>query len=121
MLAAAGAARRCGTPAAASAVRLMSSASATSVVAPSYASGASAAPLVGLTVGAALDAAVAAHGSGRAVVSPAQRVRWTYDEFGAQVDALAAGFLKLGLVRGDRCVVHNLSVVYLLCGRAASH
>lgn len=82
---------------------------------PSYASGASAAPLVGLTVGAALDAAVAAHGSGRAVVSPAQRVRWTYDEFGAQVDALAAGFLKLGLVRGDRCVVHNLPALYLLC------
>ena len=31
-----------------------------------------------------------------------QAVRWTWREFAAQVDELAAGFLELGLQRGDR-------------------
>ncbi|MCB9931569.1 MAG: AMP-binding protein [Alphaproteobacteria bacterium] len=45
---------------------------------------------------------VAAHGPREAAVFCEQGVRWTWDEFDREVDALAGGLLKLGLAKGDR-------------------
>ncbi len=50
----------------------------------------------------ALKRTVAAHTDREAAVFCQQGVRWTWGEFDRQVDALAAGLLKLGLERGDR-------------------
>ncbi len=69
---------------------------------PSYVRGADAPPLLEITIGAALAEAAAKWGSERALVSAHQDIRWTYRELLKRVDDLAAGFLKLGLVRGDR-------------------
>ena len=68
----------------------------------SYVSGASARPLLGQTIGAAFDAACAAHPDQMALISRHQKIRWTYAELKTEVDALAAGFLALGLEPGDR-------------------
>jgi fatty-acyl-CoA synthase len=68
----------------------------------SYVSGPSARPLLGQTIGAAFDAACAAHPHIPALISRHQKIRWTYAEMGARVDALAAGLLALGLEPGDR-------------------
>ena len=59
-------------------------------------------PLLGETVGVCFDRAVAAHSEVEALVVPHQGVRWTYAELGRRVDELAAGFVGLGLVPGDR-------------------
>lgn len=45
---------------------------------------------------------VAAFGDRDAVVFSEAGVRWTWSEFDREVDALAAGLLKLGLKKGDR-------------------
>jgi fatty-acyl-CoA synthase len=68
----------------------------------SYVSGASAKPLLGETIGAAFDAACAAHPHIPALISRHQKIRWTYAELKERVDALAAGLLALGLEPGDR-------------------
>ena len=68
----------------------------------SYVSGASATPLLGQTIGAAFDAACAAHPHTLALISRHQKIRWTYAEMRARVDDLAAGLLALGLEPGDR-------------------
>jgi fatty-acyl-CoA synthase len=68
----------------------------------SYVSGASTKPLLGLTIGAAFDAACAAHPDVPALISRHQKIRWTYAEMRTRVDALAAGLLALGLEPGDR-------------------
>jgi fatty-acyl-CoA synthase len=68
----------------------------------SYVSGPSTRPLLGLTIGAAFDAACAAHPRTMALISRHQKIRWTYAEMQARVDALAAGLLGLGLEPGDR-------------------
>ena len=44
-----------------------------------------------------------------ALVSPSHDVRWTWKEFAERVDALAAGFLALGLERGARIGVWSLN------------
>ena len=54
------------------------------------------------TIPDVFKATVAAHGDRDAVVSVAQDARLTWAAFDAEVDALAAGFLKLGLAKGDR-------------------
>jgi fatty-acyl-CoA synthase len=64
--------------------------------------GADAPPLLEQTIGEALDAAVARVPDALALISCHQDIRWTYREFGARVDALAAGFAALGLGPGDR-------------------
>lgn len=69
---------------------------------PSYVCGVSDAPLLYLTVGQALDRAVALHGERDALIVRHQGVRYSWREFQAAVDALAAGLLTLGLERGDR-------------------
>ncbi|WP_018682563.1 AMP-binding protein [Actinokineospora enzanensis] len=68
----------------------------------SYSSGTSATPLLGDTIGACLDRAVAEHGDQDAVVDRAAGRRWTYREFDAEVAAVAHGLLGLGVGKGDR-------------------
>ena len=59
--------------------------------------------------GAALEQAARRWGDREALVSPSHDVRWTWNELAEQVDALAAGFLALGLERGDRIGVWSLN------------
>ena len=75
----------------------------------SYVSGVSDAPLLGETIGRSLDLAVQRWGSRDALVSPSHHVRWSWKELAERVDALAAGFLALGLERGARIGVWSLN------------
>jgi fatty-acyl-CoA synthase len=75
----------------------------------SYVCGISDAPLLGDTIGRCLDQAAARWGKREALVSPSHGVRWTWREFACHVDALAAGFLALGLERGARIGVWSLN------------
>jgi fatty-acyl-CoA synthase len=69
---------------------------------PSYASGTSAQPLLGDTIGDNLDRTAATFPDRDALVEVMTGRRWSYREFVAQVDALALGLLDLGLAKGDR-------------------
>ncbi|UPK27205.1 AMP-binding protein [Bradyrhizobium sp. 195] len=75
----------------------------------SYVCGISEAPLLGNTIGRSLDQAVQRWGNREALVSPSHGVRWTWREFAERVDALAAGFLALGLERGQRIGIWSLN------------
>jgi fatty-acyl-CoA synthase len=75
----------------------------------SYVCGISDAPLLGDTIGGCLDRAAQRWGDREALVSPSHDVRWTWKEFAERVDALAAGFLALGLERGARIGVWSLN------------
>ncbi len=68
----------------------------------SYSSGASAAPLLGDTIGANFDAAVSRYGEREALVDRPAGRRWTYAELAADVDAVALGLLAMGIAKGDR-------------------
>ncbi|MGZ4630943.1 AMP-binding protein [Oryzihumus sp.] len=70
--------------------------------APSYASGTSAVPLLGETIGANLERTVAAHGDRAALVDLPTGRRWTYAGLDAAVDEVARGLLAAGLDKGDR-------------------
>ena len=69
---------------------------------PSYVHGASTQPLIGDTIGRYFDAVCAKNGGREALIVRHQGVRLTYGELKGQVDALACGFLRLGLCPGDR-------------------
>ncbi|KAF1007150.1 MAG: 3-[(3aS,4S,7aS)-7a-methyl-1,5-dioxo-octahydro-1H-inden-4-yl]propanoyl:CoA ligase [Luteibacter sp.] len=69
---------------------------------PSYVHGASATPLLGETVGELLDRVAARWPDRPALVVRQQGVRWTYRQFHAEVERVAAGLLALGLEPGDR-------------------
>jgi fatty-acyl-CoA synthase len=69
---------------------------------PSYASGASAQPLLGETIGANLERIVATFGDREALVSVHQGLRYTYDNFNKAVNQVARGLLAHGISRGDR-------------------
>jgi fatty-acyl-CoA synthase len=75
----------------------------------SYVCGISDAPLLGDTIGRCLDQAAARWSDREALVSPSHDVRWTWKEFAERVDAVAAGFLALGLERGARIGVWSLN------------
>ncbi|UPJ62645.1 AMP-binding protein [Bradyrhizobium sp. 191] len=75
----------------------------------SYVCGISDAPLLGHTIGRSLDLAAQRWGNREALVSPSHGVRWTWSEFAERVDALAAGFLALGLERGQRIGIWSLN------------
>jgi len=68
----------------------------------SHATGPSDPPLLEQTIGANLDATIAAHGDREALVDCAQELRWTYAAFGAHVDRLAKALIAAGLEKGDR-------------------
>ena len=69
---------------------------------PSYASGASTTPLLGETIGANLHRVAADNPDGEAVVDLHQGVRYTYAQFDAEVDRLAAALIGAGMDTGDR-------------------
>ncbi|MFB7514786.1 AMP-binding protein [Streptomyces sp. NPDC056144] len=68
----------------------------------SYAHGVSETPLLGDTIGANLDRAVAAWPDREALVDVPGGRRWTYAQFGADVDRLADALLGSGVRKGDR-------------------
>ena len=68
----------------------------------SYVHGVSETPLLGLTVGACFEAAVASFPENEALVVPHQDIRWTYRELKKEVDAFAAGLVALNLKPGER-------------------
>src|SRR6202795_3643722 len=75
----------------------------------SYVCGVADAPLLGDTIGRSLDSAARRWADREALVSPSHGVRWTWRELTERVDALAAGFLALGLERGARIGVWSLN------------
>jgi len=75
----------------------------------SYVCGISDTPLLGETIGRSLDRAVQRWGDREALVSPSHGVRWTWREFAEKVEALAAGFVALGLERGQRIGIWSLN------------
>jgi fatty-acyl-CoA synthase len=75
----------------------------------SYVSGVSDAPLLGDTIGRSLDLAAQRWGDRDALVSPSHGVKWNWKELAERVDALAAGFLALGLERGARIGIWSLN------------
>ena len=68
----------------------------------SYASGPSAAPLLGRTIGDDLAATVARFGDREALVDVPTGRRWSYLDLEAEVDRVALGLLDLGVEQGDR-------------------
>ena len=78
-------------------------------IANSYVCGTADAPLLGDTIGRSLDQAARRWADREALVSPSHDVRWTWKQLADRVDALAAGFLALGLERGARIGVWSLN------------
>ncbi|RFU84690.1 AMP-binding protein [Streptomyces triticagri] len=68
----------------------------------SYAHGVAEWPLLGDTIGANLDRTVARFGDRDALVDVPGGRRWTYAQFGADVDELARGLIAKGVAKGDR-------------------
>jgi fatty-acyl-CoA synthase len=68
----------------------------------SYASGTSATPLLGETIGANLERIAAKFGDRDALISVHQNRRYTYSQFNEEVNRVARGLLATGIGRGDR-------------------
>ena len=68
----------------------------------SYVHGGSTVPLLGETLGAALNRVAAAHGDHEALISSHQGLEYSYRELLAEVDRAARALLALGVQRGDR-------------------
>jgi fatty-acyl-CoA synthase len=77
--------------------------------APSYVHGANDEPLLGLTIGQALEHAAATWADQAALIARNQGVRWTWRELRDRADSFAAGLLALGLRRGDRIGIWSLN------------
>ena len=75
----------------------------------SYVCGIADAPLLGQTIGRSLDAAAQRWGNRDALISPSHQVRWSWQELAERADALAAGFLALGLEPGARIGIWSLN------------
>jgi fatty-acyl-CoA synthase len=75
----------------------------------SYVSGISDTPLLGMTIGEAIDRARERWGDREALVSPSHNARLNWRELADRADALAAGFLALGLQPGDRIGIWSLN------------
>ncbi|AOA59741.1 AMP-binding protein [Acinetobacter larvae] len=69
---------------------------------PSYASGTSSQPLLGMTIGEKFDQACQQYANKEAIISVHQNQRLSYRELQQQVNALACNLLALGLKKGDR-------------------
>lgn len=68
----------------------------------SYSHGTSGTSLLGDTIGADLDRAVAAWPDREALVDVPSGRRWTYGQFAADIDQLAYALLASGVAKGDR-------------------
>ncbi|MFE7773240.1 AMP-binding protein [Streptomyces sp. NPDC057445] len=68
----------------------------------SYTHGTGTVALLGDTIGRNLDRAIAAHPEREALVDVPSGRRWTYAQFGADVDELARALLARGVAKGDR-------------------
>ena len=68
----------------------------------SYASGVSAVPLLGDTIGDSFDRTVARYGDREALVDCPSGRRWTYSQLRTEVDAMARGLLAAGIGKGER-------------------
>jgi fatty-acyl-CoA synthase len=68
----------------------------------SYSSVTADVPLLGETLGANFERAVAVHGDREALVDVATARRWTYNELDVEVDELALGLMAHGVLAGDR-------------------
>ena len=69
---------------------------------PSYTSGISDTPLLGMTIGDMLDRTAAQYPDTEALVCLHQDIRWTYRELVEKVDEAARAFMAIGVKRGDR-------------------
>lgn len=69
---------------------------------PSYSSGPSTTPLLGMTIGEMLDRTAGKFPDNEALVCLHQDIRWTYKEFAAKVNQAARAFLAIDVKRGDR-------------------
>jgi fatty-acyl-CoA synthase len=75
----------------------------------SYVSGVSDTPLLGKTIGQALDDAAVHWGERPALIDRGTGTRWTWRELRNKADAFAAGLLGLGLRPGDRIGIWSLN------------
>ncbi len=69
---------------------------------PSYSSGTSETPLLGVTIGEMLDKTATQYPETEALVCLHQNIRWTYKEFVEKVNEAARAFISIGVKRGDR-------------------
>lgn len=69
---------------------------------PSYSSGISETPLLGMTIGDMLDYTATRFPDTEALVCLHQDIRWTYKEFVEKVNEAARAFMSIGVKRGDR-------------------
>ncbi len=69
---------------------------------PSYTSGVSNQPLIGMTIGDKFDEIAATYPDNEALVVRHQGIRWTYRDLKTEVDRAARAFLAIGIKRGDR-------------------
>lgn len=69
---------------------------------PSYTSGPSTKPLIGMTIGDKFDEIAATYPNNDALIVRHQGIRLTYAELKARVDEAARAFLAIGVKRGDR-------------------
>jgi len=72
---------------------------------PSYVSGPSAEPLLGLTIGQVLDRAAREFPTNEALVSRHQARRYSYAAFHGEVERLARALMALGVEAGDRVAI----------------
>lgn len=72
---------------------------------PSYTSGTSEKPLLGMTIGDMFDATVNRYPDNDALIVLHQNIRWTYKELHSQVNLCARAFLTAGVRRGDRVAI----------------
>ncbi|NVK44454.1 MAG: AMP-binding protein [Oceanospirillaceae bacterium] len=69
---------------------------------PSYTSGVSDKPLIGMTIGDKLDQIATTYPDNDALVVRHQGIRWSYREFQQQVNRCARALLAIGIGKGDR-------------------
>ena len=80
-----------------------------SAIAESYVCGVSDAPLIGQTIGNALEHAATEWADRTALISRAQGVHWNWRELKDRADAFAGGLMALGVRRGDRVGIWSLN------------
>lgn len=71
-------------------------------IAPSYVSGPSDVPLIGMTIGMQFEAAVEQWPDRDALVVPHQEVQFSYAQLKREVDLCARALMRLGVGAGDR-------------------